>query len=55
MKREERKRQRPWRGFAAAAFFVVLVLQQIAIAPAARAEQAPRFFRIGTAATTGTY
>ena len=39
-----------------AAFFAVLILQQsIASAPSAQAEQAPRFFRIGTAATSGTY
>ena len=55
MKREERNRLWPRRGASAAALFVVLILQQIIIAPAARAEQAPKFFRIGTAATTGTY
>jgi TRAP transporter TAXI family solute receptor len=56
MEREERKVQRHRRGPWAAALFAVLILQQsIATAPPALAEQAPRFFRIGTAATTGTY
>ena len=43
------------RGLMAVAFFAVLILQQSIATMPALAEQAPRFFRIGTAATTGTY
>jgi TRAP transporter TAXI family solute receptor len=52
MEREERKVPSHRRGRLAAAFLAVLILQQ---SPPVQAEQAPRFFRIGTAATTGTY
>lgn len=52
MDRQRRTLNERRHGFVAAVLFVVLIF---AIVAPARAEQSLRFFRIGTAATTGTY
>lgn len=49
------KLRRSRRGLSAAVFFAVVVVLSDWAASPGHAEQAPQFFRIGTAATTGTY
>ncbi len=51
-----RNLRRPRRGLSTAALVAVVILIQAGwVVSSGHAEQAPRFFRIGTAATTGTY